>query len=191
MSAVGAAGLHMGVAEQGKVHALRGDHVAALMHYREAMAIAAREQAPPLVLRHYVECALESLEHMGAYDEVLAYCERAVEHYRVHPPESRLARLDLATIHQRRGVALLKQGDRDDAERALALACAEASEAEARLPLADALLRWLRAQLTITPQRLAAELARHNYCSVREDTVTPDRAVSLPADVAVMPRGDL
>jgi hypothetical protein len=180
MSAGGTDSLHAGVAEYGKVCALRGDHVLALMHYREAMAIAFRHGAPPVVTRHYLECALESLEHMGAYGEVLAYCDQAIEHYRAHPPESALAQFDLASIHQRRGVVLLKHGDRDEAARALDAACAAARTAQAVLPLADTLLRWIRAQLTITPSRLAAEQVRHRYCSVRPDTVRPARAVPSP-----------
>ena len=31
------AALHMGIAEQGKVHALRGDHAVALLYYRHAI----------------------------------------------------------------------------------------------------------------------------------------------------------
>ena len=178
--------LHFGVAEHGKVCALRGDHVTALMHYREAMGMAARQQAPEVVLRHYLECALESLEHMEAYDELLTYCDRAVDHYREHPPQSPLAGFDLASIHQRRGVALLKQGHREEAARAFDTACAAAHSVEASLPLADTLRRWLRAQLTITPERLAAEQARHKYLSVRVDTVRPSRAVPLQARPAAV-----
>ena len=172
--------LHAGVAEHGKVCALRDDHVSALMHYREAMSMAVRQKAPEVVFRHYLECALESLEHMGAYSELLAYCDRAIEHYDLHPPESPLARFDLASIHQRRGVALLKQGERDAAARALDAACADARTAEARLPLAETLLRWLRARLTVSVERIGAEQARHHYFSVRRETVIPSRAVPLP-----------
>jgi hypothetical protein len=154
--------------------------VSALMHYREAMSMAIRQQAAQVVVRHYLECALESLERMGAYGELLAYCDRAIEHYRLNPPESPLARLDLATIHQRRGVVLLKQRDRDEAARAFELACVTARTAQASLPLAETLLRWIRAQLTISPDRLAAEQVRHHYCSVRPETVRPSRAVALP-----------
>ncbi len=172
--------LHGGIAEYGKVCALRGDHVSALRHYREAMSMAVRQQAPEVVVRHYLECALESLEHMGAYGDVLAYCDRAIEHYRLHPPESALAHFDLASIHQRRGVVLLKQGDRDEAVRALDSACLTTRTVQAGLPLAETLLRWIRAQLTITADRIAAEQVRHHYCSVRPETVRPTRAVPLP-----------
>jgi tetratricopeptide (TPR) repeat protein len=173
-------GLHAGVAEHGKVCALRGEHVAALVHYRQAMSMAIGRQAPEVVVRHYLECALESLEHMGAYDEVLAYCDRAIEHYRLHPPESALARVDLASIYQRRGVALLKRGDLDEAARSLEVASATARTAPAALPLSDTLLRWLTAKLTISAERIAGEQARHRYFSVRPENVRPSRAVPLP-----------
>jgi tetratricopeptide (TPR) repeat protein len=172
--------LHAGVAEHGKVCALEGDHVSALMHYREAMSMGVRLDAPAIVVRHYLECALESLEHMGAYDEVLQYCERAIEHYRQHPPEGGLTQFDLASVHQRRGVALLKQGHRDEAARAFDVACTIAADAGARLPLAEVLLRWIRAQLTISAERIAAEQERHHYYSVRNDTVVRSQAVPLP-----------
>jgi len=172
--------LHVGVAEHGKVCALDGDHVTALMHYREAMSICVRLNAPAIVVRHYLECALESLEHMGAYDELLQYCDRAVAHYRQHPPENGLAQFDLASIHQRRGVALLKQGKRDDAARAFEEACLTAAAADAGVPLAETLLRWIKAQLTISSDRIAAEQRQHHYYSVRTDTVMRSRAVPLP-----------
>jgi hypothetical protein len=179
--------LHAGVAEHGKVCALRGEHVAALVHYRQAMSMAIGQRAAEVVVRHYLECALESLEHMAAHDEVLAYCDRAIEHYRARPPESALARVDLASIHQRRGIALLKLKRHDEAARALEAACATAQTAPAELPLSHTLLRWLAAKLTISAQRLAAEQARHRYFSVRPENVRPSRAVPLPGQASTGP----
>ena len=172
--------LHAGIAEYGKVRALQGDHVTALLHYREAMSMAVREQAAPVMIRHYMECALESLEHMGAYDEVMAYCDRAIEHYRDHPPQNSLTQFDLAAVHQRRGVVLLRRGARDRAAQAFDVACTTARLADADVPLARTLLGWIRAQLTISAERLAAEQARYGYCSVRPETVRPARARPLP-----------
>jgi hypothetical protein len=171
---------HAGIAEYGKLCALRGDHAGALRHYREAMGMAVRAKVPEVVFRHYLECSLESLEHMRAYADVVAYCDRAIEHYRERPPENPLARLDLASIHQRRGVVLFKQGDRAGAGRALELARAAADAADARLPLAETLLRWLRSELTVTAERIAEEQLRHKYFSVRKDMVKESRAVPLP-----------
>lgn len=175
--------LHSGIAEQGKVNALRGNHVEALLHYREAMNMAVRARVPEVVFRHYLECALESLEHMGSYAELLDYCDKAIAHYAERPPENPMAELDLATIHQRRGVALMKVGDRPAASQALTTAVAGAKSCAAQLPLAEQLLRWLKAELTIGKDRVLAEQHRHRYFSVRKDTVRPERAVPLPASL--------
>lgn len=175
--------LHSGIAEQGKLNALRGNHVEALRHYREAMSMAVRARAPEVVFRHYLECSLESLEHLGAYAELLDYCDKAIAHYALRPPESPVAELDLATIHQRRGVALLKLGQRPAASLALTTAIAGAKSCAAQLPLAEQLLRWLKGELTVAKDRLLAEQHRHRYFSVRKDTVKPERAVPLPASL--------
>lgn len=172
--------LHSGIAEQGKVNALQGNHVEALRHYREALNLAVRARAPEVVFRHYLECSLESLEHMGSLTELLDYCDKAIAHYAQRPPDNPMAQLDLATIHQRRGVTLMKLGDRSSASQALTTALTDAKACGARLPLAEQLLRWLKAELTIAKDRLLAEQHRHRYFSVRKDSVKPERAVPLP-----------
>lgn len=176
--------LHVGLTEQGKLHALAGDHRAALAHYREAMAVAVRAGEPEVFFRHNLECSLESLELMGALDEVVGYCDRAIAHYHERPPAHALATRDLAHIHQRRGVALLKRGERAAARPDL--------EASLRLqpggmPLAAALLRWLSAGLHFDVARIVAEQHRHRSFSVRRDTVAPERAIQLPASAPGVP----
>src|SRR5215212_2230092 len=94
--------LHLGIAEQGKVHALKGDHGSALTHYREAIRMAVSSGAPEVFFRHYMECTLESLERMGSLREVLEYCDRAIAHYAELMPNSEeqraLIRADLVSI---------------------------------------------------------------------------------------------
>ena len=65
-----AAVLHHAIAERGKALALAGDHVDAMMHYREAMTLAVSGKAPEVVFRHYMDCSLGSLERMGEFGEV-------------------------------------------------------------------------------------------------------------------------
>lgn len=178
MTAGGGHRLHVGWAEQGKLHALRGEHGAALAHYREAMAGALRAGAPEVFFRHYLECSLESLELMGALDEVLAYCDRAVAHYAANAPPHELAVRDLAHVHQRRGAVLLKQGRRPEAAAALAEACRLQPGA---MPLAAALKRWLDGNWHCDAARVTAEQRRHGFFSVRPDTVDARRALPLPA----------
>ena len=71
---------HLQIAETGKLAALRGDHRTALGHYREAIRIAVGSGAPEVFFRHYLEATLESLELSEAFDDVLAYCDRAIAH---------------------------------------------------------------------------------------------------------------
>ena len=100
----------MGIAEQGKVHALRGDHAVALLYYRHAIHMTVQTHDSEIFFRHYLECVMESLEQTGSYPEVLAYCAKAIEFYAQNPPPNPLAQRDLAHIYERQGVVLLKSG---------------------------------------------------------------------------------
>jgi tetratricopeptide (TPR) repeat protein len=172
------AALHVGIAEQGKLHALAGDHDEALRHYREAIRLAVGSGAPEVCFRHYTQCVLESLEHMGSSDEILAFCERVEAHYTANPPPHALARLDRASAHERRGVVLLKHGDAPAALAALALAVEQAGPG--RLPLAEDLLGWLRRGMQIDARRVQQQQARHRYFIVERQAVRPERAIPLP-----------
>lgn len=175
--------LHYRVAEQGKVYALGGEHAEALRHYREALRLASTGGEPEVCLRHYAWCVLESLERSGSYEEVIAFCERVEAHYAQQPPATELARLDLATHHERHGVALLKLGRTAEArawlERAVGLAGAD------KLPLASRVLSWVRSGLHVDPRRLAQEQERHRYWVVRPEAVNPSIALTLPPQVGL------
>ncbi|EHR69519.1 hypothetical protein BurJ1DRAFT_0637 [Burkholderiales bacterium JOSHI_001] len=170
--------LYVGLGEQGKAHALAGRHAEALRHYREAMRQAQADGAPEVFMRHYTQCALESLERMGAYDEVLATCDNAARHYSAHPPADDIARKDQASFLERAGVVLLRRQRLDDARSKLQEAVQAAGPLP--MPLAGTLLGWLRSQLHLSAARLDAELARQRYWSVRADTVRREWAVALP-----------
>lgn len=176
--------IHMGIAEQGKIHAVAGDQRMALVYYREAMRLATAKKAPKLFFRHYMECMLESLEHSGAYNEVLSYCEKAIAHHRNLRPldeeQARFIALDLANIHQRNGVVLLKMGRTDEAREAFKRGLDVARRASLSLELAEALYGWLARGFRVEPNRLEQELVAKNYYSVREDTVVRERAIKLP-----------
>lgn len=175
------AALHLGIAEQGKLFALKGDHGEALRHYREALRMAMSQGSPEVFFRHYTQCVLESLEHTGAWGEILAFCERAEAHYADNPPQHELARLDLASHRERRGVVLAKAGRTDEARAALEAAVAGA-EAD-WLPVGRKVLQWLQRGLTIDARRIGAEQQRHAWFIVRKDAVDPARAVRLPDGV--------
>jgi tetratricopeptide (TPR) repeat protein len=172
-------GLHYHVAEQGKLHALKGEHAEALRHYREALRLAAQHGEPEVCMRHYAWCVLESLERSGALEDVLALCQRVEAHYAQHPPTTELARLDRAAHQERQGLALAKRGRtamaREQLEAAVGLAGA------GRLPLAERVLGWLRGGLHVDARRLALEQEQHRYWTVRPEAVNPSIAVPLPS----------
>lgn len=171
--------LHMGIAERGKMYALAGDHSRALQYYRVAMRVAVTAKDPEIFFRHYLECVMESLEHIGAYDEVLAYCDKAIQLYADAPPPNVMATMDLASIHLRRGVVLLKRNEREQAKKSL-----EASQKTARgvggeIGLVSLLLRWVSSGFVIDSARILAEQKRGGYFVVRRETVDTSRAIEL------------
>jgi hypothetical protein len=170
--------IHMRLAEHGKQLALAGKHVDALQHYRQAMQQASDVGVPEVFMRHYTQCALESLERMAALDEVLATCDRARQHYVSHPPEGEVAQKDRASFLEREGVVLLRLGRRDEARTRLNEAIAAAKPG--RVPLAETLASWLRANLYIDRERLERAIVRQKYWSVRADSVRAEWALALP-----------
>jgi hypothetical protein len=170
--------LHVGLAERGKQLALAGRHADALRQYRDAMRHASETGAPEVFLRHYTQIALESLERMGALDEVLKTCGQARAHYAAHPPGDDISRKDRASFLEREGVILLRQGRKADAGACFAEAVAAARPL--RAPLAETLAGWVRSNLHVTRDRLDRELTRQKYWSVRPEHVRADLAISLP-----------
>lgn len=59
MSAPNVHQLHAGVAEGGKLLALKGQHREALVCYREALRMARSVNAPQVFARHYLHCVLD------------------------------------------------------------------------------------------------------------------------------------
>jgi len=171
--------LHMGIAERGKMYALAGDHTKALQYYRVAMHVTVKAKDPEIFFRHYLECVMESLEHMRAYDEVLAYCDKAIELYTQTPPPNEMATMDLASIHLRRGIILLKKNEREAAKGSFAASRKTAQSVGGDVALAGVLLRWAQAGYSIEPARILAEQKRGGYFVVRKEVVDASRAIEL------------
>lgn len=180
--------LHMGIAEQGKVYALAGKHPLALMYYRHAIHMTVQAQDPEIFFRHYLECVMESLEQMGAYGEVLAYCDKAIEFYARNPPANPLAQRDLAHIYERLGAVLLKNGEKEKAAQAFEQAAHVLQGSGQALPMAQTLLRWIKGGLHVDANRVLAEQRRTHYFSVRSDTVDANRAIRLPDEQLYSPQ---
>lgn len=172
--------LHLGIAEQGKLLALKGQHEPALAHYREALRMAVSSAAPEVFFRHYTQCVMESLERSGTLDAVLRYCDEAEAHYqRLDSPLPLVAR-DRAENRQRRACILLRMGRSEDAIAALQQALADAGAQP--LPLASELLGWIRRGLSVGGRQLDEAQRRHSYYIVRKELVDPARAIALPPE---------
>lgn len=172
--------LHAGIAEIGKLLALKGRHGEALAKYREALRLAHSLRAPQIFPRHYLHCVLESLELSGAHGQAAALAGEAAS-AAANPAPSDFQRRDRAHLLERQGVNLLKAGDTAAARTTLA----EAIALDADLPLARALLDWTARGLSVSPARLADAQRLHRYFSVRADAV--DAALARFAENMLSP----
>ncbi|GAA0743296.1 hypothetical protein GCM10009075_25890 [Sphingomonas trueperi] len=176
---IGAHQVHIGIAEAGKMLAIKGRHKEALERYREALRLAQSAQAPDVFGRHYLQCVLESLEKLGDFVRVVDLATQAAD--AVGQRDTPFHRRDRASLLERAAVARLRLDERDAARdgfaEALALAGREGQ------PLSAMLLDWINRGLQITPVRIAEAQRKHGYWAVRAETVDPvraSRALTIP-----------
>lgn len=177
--------IHLGIAEQGKLLALKGDHRDALRHYREAIRLAVSGKAPEIFFRHYTQCVLESLEHSGSYDEIVRFCTDADAHYAALGLDDDLRRRDHGAILERLGIVELKAG-RTGVGRA-ALERAVETAGKGALPLAEEVLGWLTRGYAVDKARLHGAQTRHGQYVVRKGKVDRTIARPLPKGVGNAP----
>lgn len=171
--------LHAGVAEAGKLLALKGRHDEALAKYREALRLAHGVRAPQIFARHYLHCVLESLERTGAHDQAATLAGEAASSAAAELGDgtpSDFQRRDRAFLLERQGVNRLKAGDIAAARDSLAAALA----LDEGLALARDLLTWTARGLGVTAARLAEAQRAHGYWTVRADTVDRTRVCESP-----------
>lgn len=171
-------GIHIGIAEAGKVEALAGRHTNALQHYREAMRLAVSISAPEVFFRHYTQCTLESLELSGDFDEVINFCKSADEHYSKLSLGDPLHARDHAGFLERLGLVALKAGYEEKAKEALEQAKKLAGDGN--MPLTEVVLSWLSRRLTPDIGRIVSIQKRYKYFTVRRDQVDKSRATPMP-----------
>jgi len=176
--------LCLGIAEQGKLHALNSGHQEALRHYREALRLAVSCQGGDLFFHHCTQCIMESLELSGSHEAVADYCIRAEDHYASLDYDDPLIDRQRGANLERLAVARFLMGDKDEAKDLLAIAVETAGPGA--LPLSESLLKWLVRGLTVGETQLRAAQRRHRYFVVREDLVDPAIAIPLPAGVGAM-----
>lgn len=172
--------LHLGIAEQGKVYALAGRHKLALVYYQTAIAMTVEAGDPELFFRSYLESALESMEQLGMYKEVLDYCDKALALYAQTPPPNEFARFDYAHIHQRKGVILYKMGKSTEAQTWLKKAIELIRTEQRKFPLAEKILPWIQRGYHLDIDRLTREQQKLHYFSVTKEQLRPEIAVKLP-----------
>jgi hypothetical protein len=173
--------LCLGIAEQGKLHALKGRHLEALRHYRGALRLASSCAASELFFHHCTQCIMESLELSGSHEAVADYCARAEDHFAAAGSEDELVRRQRGANFERLAVSRLQAGNPGEARELLAIAIDVVGKGA--LPLSEALLDWLRRGLSVSEARLRAAQRQHRYFVVRPDLVDPAIAVALPEGV--------
>ena len=166
---------HAGIAEAGKLLALKGQHRQALEHYREALRLAHSARAPQVFARHYLHCVLESLERLGDHAQAAQLAGAAAD-AAANPDPTPFQLRDRAHLLERQGVNLLRMGDVPAARIALAAALA----LDPGLRLTRDLLSWTARGLSVSPARLAEAQARTGYWVVRPGTVDAARAIREP-----------
>jgi tetratricopeptide (TPR) repeat protein len=173
--------LCLGIAEQGKIYALKGQHREALRHYREALRLAVSCRNNELFFHHCTQCIMESLELSGAHESVADYCIRAEEHLARAEIGDPLVNRHRGANLERLALARLQAGDSEEARELLAMAVETAGKGA--LPLSESLLGWLRRGFSIGEGRLRSAQRQHRYFVVREDLVDPSLAIGLPEGV--------
>lgn len=180
--------LHMGVAEQGKIYAVQGNHKLALVYYQTAINMTVQAGDPELFFRLYLESSLESMEHLKLYQEVLDYCDRALAIYEKTPPadDNEFARLDFANIHQRKGIIHFKLDQKEEAKIYLKKAIDLIKQEKGKLPLAEKVLRWIQVGYHIDETRILSEQQSAKYFTVTKDNIRPKAAIKLPDEQNIM-----
>ncbi len=163
---------HMDLAKAAKSKAIIGQHKKALALYREALQHARQQNAHSIIMRHYSECALESMEQLEQYDQVESYCIEAIKHYEENPPESDIAKKDLAYLHQRLAFIYLKKGIKDQALTFADCAQSIATAINLDMPLLPKLKNWASSALHMDVGRILQEQKRHHYFTVRKESKT-------------------
>lgn len=157
---------HFQTAQKAKEQAWTDQHEKALTLYKEALHQAQHVHADAIFMRHYTECALESLELLGRHQEVIEYCIEARKHYDAHPPESDMAKFDYASIIERQAINQAKANDNKSALALCQQAINLAADLNTSMPMAEKLCQWLCRGLHVSAQRLVSEQKRGGYFSV-------------------------
>lgn len=183
MSTATSVNLHFGVAEKGKVFALQGNHKEALRHYKEALRMCQGLPNADVFFQHYSLCAMESLELMESYNEVIDFCDRCLDFLETkstlneHPVFEKY----VASILERKGIQFLLLDEKEDAVETFKTV--QERIGKTKMPLTNELLSWTARGYTITPQKIRDLQKKHRYFTVRKESVNEKIAVELPKNI--------
>lgn len=183
MTSTGSMNLHFGVAEKGKVFALQGNHKEALRHYKEALRMCQSLPNADLFFQHYSLCAMESLELMGSYNEVIGFCDRCLEFLESKEKleGNPVFEKYFASILERKGIQHLLLDEKQDAVEIFKVV--QERVGKSQMPVTNELLNWALRGYSITPAQIRDVQKKHKYFSVRKENVNEKIAVELPQNI--------
>ena len=172
--------LHFNIAEQGKLLAIQGNHKEALRHYKEALRMSQKVPQADIFFQHYSQCAMESLEKMESYHEVINFCDKCIDFMETKKDlrDQPIFMKYLASLWERKGIQHLFLQENQEGIEAFEEAIATIKPH--KLPLTQELHNWCKRGYTITKQQIESLLKKHQYYSVRKEKVNSQLAVELP-----------
>ena len=175
--------MHYSIAEQGKLFALQGNHKEALRHYKEALRMCQSLPTADLFFQHYSLCAMESLELMGSYNEVIDFCDKCIgfleskEQLNDNPVFEKY----FASILERKGIQFLLLDEKPEA--IAAFKAVQARVGKTMMPLTNDLLNWALRGYAISLTQIRDLQKKHKYFTVRKENVNEKIAMELPQNV--------
>jgi tetratricopeptide (TPR) repeat protein len=183
MSGTSNINLHYSIAEQGKVMALQGNHKEALRHYKEALRMCQALPNADLFFQHYSLCAMESLELMGAYNEVVEFCDKCLDFLvsKEKLKDNPVFEKYFASILERKGVQFLLLDEKQEA--IAAFKSVQERVGKTMMPLTNELLNWATRGYSISPGQIRDLQKKHKYFTVRKENVNEKIAIELPQNI--------
>lgn len=175
--------LHYGVAEKGKIFALQGNHKEALRHYKEALRMCQTQPNADVFFQHYSLCAMESLELMESYNEVIEFCDKCLDFLETKSNlrDNPIFEKYVASILERKGIQYLLLNEKEEAVDVFKTVQNQIDKK--LMPLTNELLNWSLRGYTITIKQVRELQKKHKYFTVRKETVNERIAVELPPSI--------
>ncbi len=172
--------LHYCIAEQGKLFALNGNHSEALRYFKEALRMCQGRPGADIFFQHYSLCAMESLELMQHYEEVIDFCDKCLKFLETKTEMEGLPVFQKlkASMWERKGIQYIHLGAKQKAINCFKQA--QQIMENKQLPLTNELLNWVLRGYSISTRQIFDLQNRHHYFTVRKDNVDEKIAMELP-----------